>query len=134
MYHADVATVSQRLLGVRILLVEDDDDTLDIYGQVLAAAGAAVSAARSAEEAALLLGSADAIVTDVAMPGEDGVWLLEQVRAKSPHLPVIAVSGYAKEQDARLAQATFDACLLKPFDPWRLCEEIEALIGKRRVA
>jgi CheY-like chemotaxis protein len=124
----------QHLLGVRVVLVEDHEDTLEIFRQVLATAGAVVSAARCAQDAAVLLSSADVVVTDVAMPDRDGVWLLEEIRAKTPHVPVIAVSGYVMEQDARLAQADFDMLLLKPVDPWQLCEEIERLLRKRAAA
>jgi two-component system OmpR family response regulator len=125
-----VATARERLLGIHVLLVEDHEDTRDMYAQALTAAGAVVDLARSAQDAALLLNTADVVVTDVAMPGEDGICLLEQIRAKTSRLPVIAVSGYVKEQDQRLARANFDVLLLKPVDPWRLCEEIEMLLSK----
>ena len=127
-----MATTGQRLFGFRVLLVDDHVDTLDIFCQVLTSA--VVSAVRSAREAVLLLNSADVVVTDVAMPGADGVWLLDQIRAKTPQVPVIAVSGYAKDQEPRLAHANFDVLLLKPVDPWRLCEEIDALVRKRAAA
>jgi CheY-like chemotaxis protein len=129
-----VAEHPQRLLGIRVLVVEDHQDTRDIYTHVLEAAGAVVESTKSAQDAVPLLHTADVVVTDVAMPGEDGVWLLEQVPALPRHVPVVAVTGYVREQDPRLANAAFDLLLLKPVDPWRLCDEIESLVRRTRAA
>jgi CheY-like chemotaxis protein len=126
-----VAPVGQPLSGIRVLLVEDHEDTRDMYAQVVAAAGALVTSAGSARDAVDVLHLADVVVTDVGMAGDDGVWLLEQIRAKTSALPVIAVSGYVKDQDPRLVKAAFDLVLLKPVDPWRLCEEIGAVLFHR---
>jgi CheY-like chemotaxis protein len=102
-----------------------------MYAQVVAAAGALVTSAGSARRAVDVLHLADVVVTDVGMAGDDGVWLLEQIRAKTSDLPVIAVSGYVKDQDPRFVKAAFDLVLLKPVDPWRLCEEIGAVVSHR---
>jgi CheY-like chemotaxis protein len=123
-----------RLAGVRVLLVEDHDDLREVYGHVLASAGAQVTSAASGDEASNALRSADVIVTDVAMPGRDGISLLEEVRGQSRDVPVIAVTGYVKEQLPRLANAPFDLVLLKPVDPWRLCDEVEKVLSGRRAA
>ena len=126
-----VAAGSQHLLGVRVLLVEDHEDTRDIYAHILGAEGAHVIAAASARDAASLLDNADVVVTDVGLPGEDGIWLLAQARERAAHVPVIGVSGWVAAQDARLAQAAFDVLFLKPLDPWRLCEEVAAVLHSR---
>ena len=82
--------------------------------------------------AVVLLGAGgiDIVVTDVAMPGDDGVWLLEQVRAKAPGVPVIGISGYAKEQMPE-SVAAFDVLLLKPVDPWDLVKRIAEVLRGR---
>jgi two-component system response regulator HydG len=86
--------------------------------------GATVTAVALAREALDLVATSDVIVTDLAMPGEDGVWLLEQVNEQPRPIPVIVVSGFAESQVPRLAQAPFARKLLKPVDPFRLSEVI----------
>ena len=109
------------LSGARVLLVEDHADTREIYGRVLAEQGAVVTATGQVGVALEGLGIVDIVVTDVALPDADGVELLEQARVKAPGVPVIGISGYAKEQTPRLA-AAFDLLLLTPVDPWDLAK------------
>ena len=114
----------QSLAGIRIIIAEDHDDTRDILEHVLRHLGATVTAVALAREALDLTATADIIVTDLAMPGGDGVWLLEQVNEHPRPIPIIVVSGFAESQVPRLAQAPFARKLLKPFDPWKLAETI----------
>jgi two-component system phosphate regulon response regulator OmpR len=117
------------LTGVRVLVVEDHEDSRDILQQVLIHEGALVSTAASAREALAKIGVVDVVVTDVAMPGEGGLWLSAQIE-QSPHgLPVIAVTGFADDDD--VAGASFARVLRKPIDPWRLCTEIREVLGQR---
>jgi CheY-like chemotaxis protein len=119
------------LAGIRIVIAEDHDDTRDILEQVLGQLGAAVTAVTGAREALGMVRSADIIVTDFLMPGEDGVWLLEQVNQHPRPIPVIVVSGFAESQVPRLAEAPFVRKLLKPVDPWELGDIIgDVLRGK----
>jgi two-component system cell cycle sensor histidine kinase/response regulator CckA len=119
------------LTGIRIVLAEDDDDNRDIFEQVLRHLGATVTAVALAREVLDLVPKADIIVTDLAMPGEDGVWLLEQVNEHPRPIPVIVVSGFAESQVPRLAQASFARKLLKPVGPWRLAEVILEVVRGR---
>jgi CheY-like chemotaxis protein len=66
-----------------------------------------------------------------ALPGDDGVWLLERVNKEPRPIPVIAVSGYDAGQKPRLAAAPFARRLLKPVDFKRLCREIADVLGHR---
>ena len=117
------------LTGVRVLVVEDHDDSRDVLQQVLTLEGALVSTAASAREALARIGVVDVVVTDVAMPGGGGLWLSAQIE-QSPHrLPVIAVTGFAEDDD--VAGASFARVLRKPIDPWRLCAEIREVLGRR---
>jgi CheY-like chemotaxis protein len=96
---------------------------------VLTHEGALVSTAASAREALAKIGIVDVVVTDVAMPSEGGLWLSAQIE-QSPHrLPVIAVTGFADDDD--VAGASFALVLHKPIDPWRLCTEIREVLGRR---
>jgi CheY-like chemotaxis protein len=113
------------LAGIRILVVEDDDDNRDLLAHTLTAEGASVTAA----EALPLVPTADIIVTDYALPDDDAVWLLERVNKQPRPLPVLAVSGYDQRQEPRLAAALFAGKLLKPVDFDQLCGEIVAVLG-----
>jgi len=126
--------LTEPLTGIRIIIAEDDDDNRDILEQVLRSLGARVTAVALAREALVMVPAADIIVTDLAMPGEDGVWLLEQVNEHLRPVPVIVVSGFAESQIPRLAQAPFARKLLKPVDPWRLAEVIGEVVRDARGA
>jgi len=83
----------------RVLLVEDEAPLRRLGEQILRRAGHQVVTADSAEAALDLLASGQApaiLVSDVAMPGIDGVELARRCRARWPHLPVLLLSGYAE--------------------------------------
>jgi CheY-like chemotaxis protein len=109
------------LAGIRILVVEDDDDSREIFAYALDAEGATVTAASTAREALPFLSSVDIILTDFVLPGDDGVWLLEQVNKRPRPVPVIAISGFDESQQPRLAAAPFAGKLLKPLDFDQVC-------------
>jgi CheY-like chemotaxis protein len=73
----------------------------------------------------------DIILTDFVMPGEGGVWLLEQVNTHPRPIPVIAISGFDESQEPRLAGAPFAGKLLKPLDFDQVCAEIAVVLGGR---
>jgi CheY-like chemotaxis protein len=120
-----------QLAGVRVLVVEDHDDSRDMLEQALAHVGALVVASPSADEAVAHLGEVDVVVTDIAMPGHDGFWLLREVQRSHGSTPVIAVSGHADLQVKALREAAFAKVLRKPIDPWVLCSEVAAALRPR---
>ena len=126
--------MAELLTGIRVVIAEDHDDTRDILEQVLRHLGATVTSVALAREALGMVEAADVIVTDLVMPGEDGVWLLEQVNGQPRPIPVIVVSGFAEEQVARLAEAPFSRKLLKPVDPWELADIIRDLVRRESSA
>jgi CheY-like chemotaxis protein len=108
------------LSGARILVVEDDRDTRDLLLLVLERAGVSMQ-------------SFTALLSDVAMPGEDGCALITRVRGLSASdvaaLPAIALTGYARVEDRdRMLAAGFQECLAKPIDPPELVASMVALI------
>ena len=116
------------LAGVSILLVEDNTDGRELLEAFLRFVGASVRSAANADEAfQLFTQSAPAVViTDIVLPGHDGVWLLEQVRSWKPGVGVIALTGRVLPADAlRLRSLGFDEHLGKPVD---LDEMIAAII------
>jgi CheY-like chemotaxis protein len=105
-----------------VLVVEDDPESRDAMGALLAQAGLKVALADSVREAIRALGaySPNALVSDLAMPVEDGFSLIHTIREResgsSARLPAIAVTGIADPSVRRHAVAAgFDACFLKPF-------------------
>jgi CheY-like chemotaxis protein len=125
------------LVGVRVLVVDDDPDTTDLFAAALAACGADVVTATSAAEAlrALAARAPDVVVTDIAMPGADGYWLLREIRqledARARALPVLAVTAFGREHfRARVLAAGFVDRLEKPVDPEALCAAVARASGR----
>ena len=120
--------VSQSLAGIRILVVDDDDDSREVLAQTLSLDGATVTTVSTAREALAFVPKTDIILADIILPVEDGVWLLEQVNQQSRRVPVIGISGYDERQDPRLAAAPFVRKFLKPLDFNQICADIVAVL------
>lgn len=130
------AAPGARLDGVHIMLVEDDPDAIEFLALVLRSVGARVSAFTASAPAYALYVSApseerpDVVVSDIAMPVEDGYSLLARIRAWEAStgtvpVPAIAVTAFAREEDRRRALASgFDRHIGKPLDAARLIENI----------
>jgi signal transduction histidine kinase/ActR/RegA family two-component response regulator len=100
----------------RILLVDDDDDVRSVAAAMVAELGYQVATAASGEEALSLLegGRFRLMVTDVAMPGMNGVELGRRVRRLAPEMPILFASGYADVQTFGV-ELSDQALLRKPF-------------------
>jgi CheY-like chemotaxis protein len=115
--------VKRQLLGVRVLVVDDEEDAREMLTASLEGYGAVVQATASADEAlrALPEFSPHVLVSDIGMPEEDGKVLLRRIRAMPAplsRLPAIAVTAFARAEDAVLArEAGFDEYLVKPVEP-----------------
>ncbi|MGH9767886.1 MAG: ATP-binding response regulator, partial [Blastocatellia bacterium] len=127
----------QRLDGVRVLLVEDNPDTLEMLKFIFDKSGAEVIAAASVNEAleALERFRPDALVSDIAMPDQDGYDLIRQVRSREPErggkIPAIAVTAYADALDrVRGLAAGFQMYVAKPVDPDELIAVVASLTGQ----
>lgn len=125
------------LTDIHVLVVDDNDDTLEVLGAALQQFGANVLKARSARSALIIMKKVrlNAVVSDLAMPGEDGLWLLHQIRQlKSEHggsIPVIAVTAHRdRYAGSRVDDLGFEAFLTKPVDPFNLCRTVAALVGR----
>jgi len=111
------------LEGFRIVVVDDDPDARDLLTTVLAQRSAEVFAAECAREAFELLKRQrpDFLISDIAMPEEDGYMLIKRVRLlnedEGGRTPAIAVTAYAGRADRhRALEAGFDAHYAKPLD------------------
>ncbi len=125
------------LSGVRVLLVDDDVETLEMVKVALSSLGAEVRGAGSTSEAldALDREVPDVLISDVAMPGEDGFALISRVRAlpseRGGSVPAIAFTAYAgPEVGARLLAAGFDARAVKPADLSELVATVLRLVAR----
>ncbi|MBD2250081.1 PAS domain-containing protein [Nostoc parmelioides] len=126
------------LLGVQILLVDDQEDVREFFSFALEQCGANVMAVASAIEAleALARSKPDVLLSDIGMPQIDGYMLLRQIRKWSPEqggqIPAIALTAYAGEIDQRQAIAAgFQKHIPKPADPVELAQAIAQLLGRK---
>jgi PAS domain S-box-containing protein len=123
------------LSGLRVLVVDDEPDALDLIRVILERKGASVTAVGSADEAwgALEASRPDLLVCDIGMPVEDGYQLIRRLRARETSsgvtTPAIALTAYAGEADrAEALEAGFQLHVPKPIDPAALVSVIEELI------
>jgi PAS domain S-box-containing protein len=110
--------------GLRVLVVDDEEDARDLVRQLLEDAGAEVTTASSAADAMTRIETReyDVVVSDIGMPDEDGYSLVRRLRARGPerrgHIPAIALSAWARPDDrTEAARAGFDLHLAKPVEP-----------------
>jgi CheY-like chemotaxis protein len=126
------------LQGIRVLIVDDDDDTREILGVMLSEEGASVVPAASAGEALVHLQAEPphVLISDIGMPLEDGYALLRRVRALPPErggdVPAIALTAYARREDAHAAEsAGFQLHVAKPIRPEQLLHAVQSCVRAR---
>ena len=121
------------LASVRVLVVDDDAASREAVRVLLEQVGAQVTTAASAAEARqhLRVTATDVLVSDIAMAQENGYTLMETIRADGLTLPSVALTGYARREDADKAySAGFDVHLPKPVDPEVLLNVIAAMMHR----
>ena len=114
-------------MPANLLLVDDDPDLLKLLSMRLTSAGYHVTAVASAEDALAQLDVArpQLVVSDVQLPGRDGLALFDEIRARHPALPVILLTAHGTIPDAVEATARgVYTYLTKPFDGKALLEKI----------
>lgn len=127
------------LSGRRILLVEDDERTIEMLATMLGHAGAVAEKATTAAVASALLMAGepfDAIVCDIGLPGEDGLTFMRRLRSMlTPFagIPAVALTALARPEDRIAALAAgFNSYLAKPVTPQELLFAISSLIRVER--
>ncbi len=127
------------LAGLRVLVVDDEADARDLLAIRLQQYGADVITAPSAEAAmealALQEPRPDLIVSDIAMPGEDGYSLIRRVRAMEPEqggrIPAIALTAYSRTKDrVQALTAGFQIHMPKPVNAAELAHAIAGITGR----
>ena len=130
-----------RLDGIRVLVVEDEPSAREALQILLATCGAETRVAASAGEALATLDTwqPDVLVSDIAMPGEDGYSLLRELRRRPPErgglVPAVALTAYAKIEDrVTILAAGFHMYVSKPADPHELIAVVRSLAGRMGAA
>lgn len=127
----------KRLDGFDILIVEDDPDSREVLQLFLEQSGASVRTADSARSAMNLFSDTrakrpDIIISDLAMPEEDGYSLISRIRQLPPEkggtIPALALSAFASAESRQKAfDAGFHRYLTKPFEPGLIVDQVVAL-------
>lgn len=137
--HSGETTLSalQSLDGLRVLLVDDEPEARQILTTVIQRTGAAVKACETAEEAlqTLLDWRPDVLMSDIAMPHEDGYSLIERVRSlpreKGGETPAAALTAYARDEDRQRAlDAGYQMHIAKPVSSGKLVAMVARLAGR----
>ena len=122
------------MLPARVLVVDDDPFFLALFSDVLGGAGHDVATAGSADEAEARLPGPDVLLTDLVMPGRDGLSLLARARALDPELEVLVVS---QKDEVKVAVEAMKGgagdYLLKPVDREELQLAVERAAERRRL-
>jgi len=131
--------MGKELYGLKILVVDDDVDTRELIEWVLKRVGAEVRSVGSAREALEVLEreKPHLLVSDLAMPEEDGYSLLKKIRALPPErggrTPAVALTGHSLVQDRlQSLRAGFQSHVPKPVVPEELVEVVASVIHLRR--
>jgi CheY-like chemotaxis protein len=126
-----------RLDGLRVLIVDDEPDSLALLEDLLRQRGAAVEVASSAAMALEKFAQAkpDVVVSDISMPGEDGYALIKKIRSlpveRGGRTPAVALTAYARPTDAQRAfSAGYQVHVTKPLEPARLASVVANLGGR----
>jgi CheY-like chemotaxis protein len=133
------AAAMRSLGGVRVLVVDDEHDTLEMFDGILAVAGAEVRRATGATPALEMLGAwrPDVIISDIEMPQENGYAFIRRLRGLSPEaggtVPAVAVTAHGGVVDRiRVLSAGFQMHVPKPVEPAELVAAVAALVEAAR--
>jgi signal transduction histidine kinase/ActR/RegA family two-component response regulator len=132
---ADRTDRTPTLEGIAVLVVDDEEDAREAMAVLLAQAGARVFSAGGAAAALEVLDHErpDVLLSDIAMPGEDGYALIRRIRARPSdrggRIPAAALTAYATLEDrAKAMRAGYDEHIPKPVDPTRLISAVAQLV------
>ena len=134
------------LAGVHVLVVDDLEEARTLLRAALEECGAQVTTVSSGVEALAILADPpdgrrpDALILDIAMPGEDGYKALERVRAleaksgisPSAQIPAIALTAYGRSEDRlRALTAGFRMHVAKPVEPAELAMVLASIVLRK---
>jgi hypothetical protein len=133
----DLPSTPLPLHGLQVLIVDDEPDVRELLKAVIEESGAEVIAAASVQEALQVLEQLqpDVLVSDIAMPFEDGYTLIRRVRDLETQggeiLPAVALTAYVREEDCEQAITSgFQRHMSKPVDTTQLVTAVAELAGR----
>jgi PAS domain S-box-containing protein len=125
------------LKDLRVLVVDDEEDSREMLRQILEHCGSIVTAAGSAADAlaAIEKQTPDVLISDIGMPDEDGYSLIAKIRSlskeKGGRIPAIALTAYARVEDrVRALRAGFQVHVPKPVEPVELAAVVASVAGR----
>ena len=137
--HEEIRLDPPSLEGVRVLVVDDQDDAREMLAAALAGAGGEVETAASVADAfaALVRSRPDVLVSDIGMPDEDGYSLIDRLRrlgaSDGGAIPAVAVTAYTRAEDrTRALDAGFTTHIGKPVSPDELIGVVASLAVSTR--
>jgi DNA-binding response OmpR family regulator len=129
-----VEDTSSLLEGIKILLVEDDEDSRELLIEILQGAGAVVEAAATAASGFSAFQSfhPQVLISDIGLPDEDGMSLARRIRAleapQGSRTPLIALTAYtAPRERTRVLEAGFNLHIGKPYDLNELLHSVRSV-------
>jgi CheY-like chemotaxis protein len=135
---ADDPTSTESSLKACVLIVDDDDSVREVLVELLESSGFRLLQAADAPTAMTVLrqeGAVDVLVTDLTMPGCDGIALIRQAREIVANLPAVLLTGYAEHITTVATDAGGNIHVLrKPVESDHLIEQIESLLGRPSMA
>jgi PAS domain S-box-containing protein len=121
------------LSGVKVLLVDDDPDSLEVIQEILVERGVEVTVVPDAESALAALGTVkfDVLLSDIGMPRFDGYEFIAEVRKRGLKTPAAAVTAFARSEDrTRALLSGFQAHVSKPLERSELLATVASLAGR----
>jgi len=135
----EAVVLQPKLDGLSVLIVEDEQNSLDAVTELLNSVGARAIPAASVAEALIAFDEhkPDILISDIAMPGEDGYTLIRKLRARGSRqggqIPAVALTAYATQKEVnQVLAAGFNAHLAKPFKAVDLFRLVAA-VAKRKL-
>jgi len=131
----DNANAASQWTAKRLLIVDDDQDFLEVLSDILRSGGYSVVAADSGAAALGMLNGAqevDLLVTDLSMPGMDGISLIQHAQQRRQQLPVVLLTGLADDGVAATLGRVLNgryAVLRKPVEARQLLERVGEMLG-----
>jgi PAS domain S-box-containing protein len=120
------------LVGLKILVVDDEPDTRELLRYIFNASGSIVETADGVESALDLLDEQqpDFLVSDIGMPGRDGYELIRIIRERGSKMPAVALTAMARTEDRLKAlTAGYQMHVVKPIEPVELLTIVASLVG-----
>jgi CheY-like chemotaxis protein len=131
-------STAPRLDGVRVLVVDDEEDARELIGRALEDRGATIALAANSQDALQILqdDTIDVLLADIAMPGDDGYSLIRRIRSAGTRvsaIPAAAVTAHARDEEReRALDAGFQMHLAKPVEPGEIVRMVNHLAHDRR--